>query len=243
MLPWVSCKCLLGIPPWHVSFSQIVQPSHPLPQSRKWPWSKKSCTAPLVATTFFATFEPCETYTPYLYTHVYYFSDMMFIYRVYDMFIFSKRITTLSSYFVCFVYCCCFTRFHGRGSCMPFGAVADLDQTGIAGSIMSLLCSDISGFVAVVFECVLRLNLSLNRSLTHIKIIQDIDSRLLEFNGTSFWKRFRGIVPDSALLLRTGENEHRRLVATGAMKHSLTCDRNVTIWISFGSFKQYCSSR
>ena len=40
---------------------------------------------------------------------------------------------------------------------MPFGAVADLDQTGIAGSIMSLLCSDISGFVAVVFECVLRL--------------------------------------------------------------------------------------
>jgi hypothetical protein len=42
---------------------------------------------------------------------------------------------------------------------MPFGAVADLDQTGTAGSIMSLLCSDISGFVAVVFECVLRLNL------------------------------------------------------------------------------------
>ena len=65
---------------------------------------------------------------------------------------------TLSSYFDCFVYCCCFTRFHGRGSCMLFGAVADLDQTGIAGSIMSLLCTDMSGFVAVVSECLPGLN-------------------------------------------------------------------------------------
>ena len=34
--------------------------------SRKWQWSKKYCTAPLVATTFFATFEPCETYWIYI---------------------------------------------------------------------------------------------------------------------------------------------------------------------------------